>query len=76
MKRKLLVAGNRVRAGMALAKHKLLTHKSVGVNQLLVEVVLCVIALLLTVVFKDQLSTFISTICTQLTTKAQGILGT
>lgn len=76
MKEKRLITGKRLRAGLVLAKHKLLTHKSAGVDQLLVKVGLCIIALLLIVVFKDQLSAFISTIFTQLTTKAQGILGT
>ncbi len=75
MKNKVTHVGNKLKEGMITAKSKILTHKSAGIDKLLVTVGMCIIALLLVVVFKDQLSTFISTIFTNMTTKAQGILG-
>lgn len=54
---------------------KLLTAKSEGIDGLLVTVGLCIIALLLCVVMKDSLTTFITQIITALQTKAIGILG-
>ena len=56
------------------AAGRFLTHKSRGVDGILVSVGLCIIALVLCVVFKDGLTTFIKTIVQSLTTKAQGIL--
>lgn len=52
-----------------------MTKKSEGIDGLLVTVGLCIIALLLCVVMKDSLTTFISQIVTALQTKALGILG-
>ena len=52
-----------------------LFKKSEGIDGLLVTVGLCIIALLLCVVMKDSLTTFISQIVTALQTKALGILG-
>ena len=52
-----------------------LFKKSEGIDGLLVTVGLCIIALLLCVVMKDSLTTFISQIITALQTKALGILG-
>ncbi|MCR5499181.1 MAG: hypothetical protein K6F31_02160 [Acetatifactor sp.] len=46
-----------------------------GIDGILVTVGLCIIALLLCVVMKDSLSTFIQTIVSSMTTKANGILG-
>lgn len=51
------------------------TAKSEGIDGLLVTVGLCIIALLLCVVMKDSLTTFITQIVTALQTKAIGILG-
>lgn len=45
-----------------------------GIDGILVTIGLCVIALLLCVVMKDSLSTFIKTLVTAMTTKAQQIL--
>lgn len=53
----------------------MLTAKSEGIDGLLVTVGLCIIALLLCVVMKDSLTTFITQIVTALQTKAIGILG-
>ena len=53
----------------------LLTAKSEGIDGLIVTVGLCIIALLLCVVMKDSLTTFITQIVTALQTKAMGILG-
>ena len=54
---------------------KFFTAKSEGIDGLLVTVGLCIIALLLCVVMKDSLTTFITQIVTALQTKALGILG-
>ncbi len=54
---------------------KFLTAKSEGIDGLLVTVGLCIIALLLCVVMKDSLTTFITQIVTALQTKAMSILG-
>lgn len=45
-----------------------------GIDGILVTVGLCIIALLLCVVMKDSLTTFIQTIITSLTTEAQEVL--
>ncbi|MBS7239816.1 MAG: hypothetical protein KIG94_06480 [Acetatifactor sp.] len=45
-----------------------------GIDGILVTVGLCIIALLLCVVMKDSLTSFITTLVTSMTTKAQGIL--
>ena len=52
-----------------------LLAKDEGIDGILVTVGLCIIALLLCVVMKDSLTTFISQIVTALQTKALGILG-
>lgn len=49
--------------------------KEPGIDGILVTVGLCIIALLLCVVMKDSLTTFIQTIVTAMQTKASGILG-
>ena len=49
--------------------------KSRGIDGMLVTVGLSIIALVLCVVMKDSLTTFIETLVTNMTTKAQGILG-
>ncbi|MBQ9142046.1 MAG: hypothetical protein IJX63_09695 [Lachnospiraceae bacterium] len=54
---------------------KFFTEKSEGIDGLLVTVGLCIIALLLCVVMKDSLTTFITQIVTALQTKAISILG-
>ena len=45
-----------------------------GIDGILVTVGLCIIALLLCVVMKDSLATFIQTLVTSMTQKAQSIL--
>ena len=45
-----------------------------GIDGILVTVGLCIIALLLCVVMKDSLTSFITTLVTSMTTKAQEIL--
>lgn len=52
-----------------------LLKKSRGIDGILVTAGLCIIALLLCVVLKDSLTTFITTIVNSLTTKATSILG-
>lgn len=49
-------------------------HKAPGIDGILVTVGLCIIALLLCVVMKDSLTTFIQTIVTALQTRAAAIL--
>ena len=53
---------------------ELLIKKSEGIDGLLVTVGLCIIALLLCVVMKESMGTFIQTIVTSLSTEAQKIL--
>lgn len=48
--------------------------KEPGIDGILVTVGLCIIALLLCVVMKDSMASFIQTIVTTLTTEAQKIL--
>lgn len=62
--------GQKVKA----AVKKAVSRKSQGIDGLLVTVGLCIIALVLCVVMKDQLTTFIKTIVEAMTTKATGIL--
>lgn len=54
---------------------KILVKKSSGIDGILVTAGLCIIALLLCIVLKDSLTTFITTIVNSLTTKATTILG-
>lgn len=51
-----------------------LLHREPGIDGILVTVGLCIIALLLCVVMKDSLTTFIETIVGALQTKATSIL--
>lgn len=53
---------------------KVLFGKEPGIDGILVTVGLCIIALLLCVVMKDSLTTFIETIVTALQNKANSIL--
>ena len=59
---------------MGLAQ-KVFYHKSQGIDGILVTVGLCIIALLLCVVMKDSLTSFIQAIVTSMQNKAIGILG-
>lgn len=68
---RIMMTGQRVRAAIESVVRK----KSKGIDGLLVTVGLCIIALVLCVVMKDSLTTFIQTIVANMTTKAQGILG-
>ena len=52
----------------------ILTAKSSGIDGLLVTVGLCIIALVLCVVMKDSLTTFINSIVTSMQEKAVGIV--
>ena len=54
---------------------KILVKKSSGIDGILVTAAVCIIALLLCIVLKDSLTTFITTIVNSLTTKATTILG-
>jgi hypothetical protein len=49
-------------------------HKSAGIDGILVTVGLCIIALVLCLVMKDQLRTLVVDIVTALQGKAEGIL--
>lgn len=58
-----------------IAKIKMLgMKKEPGIDGILVTVGLCIIALLLCVVMKDSMGTFIQTIVTALTNEAQKVL--
>ena len=71
MKRKVVNVAMKAKGAVC----KLLTVKSDGIDGILVTVGLCIIALLLCVVMKDSLTTFIEGIVLSLQTKANGILG-
>lgn len=61
---------------MDMRKQKnLLLKKSSGIDGILVTAGLCIIALLLCIVMKDSLTTFITTIVNSLTSKATAMLG-
>lgn len=62
-----------VKAGMGKIREKGM-KKDPGIDGILVTVGLCIIALILCVVMKDSLKTFIETIVTSLTNEAQEIL--
>ncbi|MBO4750053.1 MAG: hypothetical protein J5546_07015 [Lachnospiraceae bacterium] len=62
------------RERMRRAPQGMLTATDPGIDGILVTVGLCIIALLLCVVMKDSLTSFIQTIVTSMTTKANGIL--
>lgn len=57
-------------------KERCLEAKHPGIDGILVTVGLCIIALLLCVFMKEQLTNFISKIVGEMTTKASTILGT
>lgn len=57
-----------------IATRNFLTRKRAGLDGILVTVGLCIVALLLCVVMKNSLTTFIETIVKALTTKATSIL--
>ncbi len=57
-------------------KEKCLEAKHPGIDGILVTVGLCIIALLLCVFMKEQLTNFIKTIVGEMTQKASSILGT
>ena len=57
-------------------KEKCLKAKHPGIDGILVTVGLCIIALLLCVFLKEQLTAFISKIISEMTTKASTVLGT
>lgn len=62
---------------MRRIREKLVSYmiaKSSGIDGLLVTVGLCIIALVLCVVMKDSLTTFITSIVTSMQNKAIGIL--
>lgn len=49
-------------------------HKESGIDGILVTIGLCIIALVLCVVMKDSLKTFVTTLVDDMTRKAQNIL--
>ncbi len=53
---------------------RVLLSKHQGVDGIVVTVGLCLIALVLCIIAKDSMETFITTLITAITTKAQGIL--
>ena len=66
MRRKVKQAGESLR--------NVMLKKEPGIDGILVTVGLCIIALLLCVVMKDSLTTFIQTLVSAMTQKAQQIL--
>ncbi|MBO7355579.1 MAG: hypothetical protein ILP17_00415 [Lachnospiraceae bacterium] len=55
---------------------RLAMNKEEGLDGILVTIGLCIIALLLCVVMRDSLTTFIQTIVTEMTNSAKNILAT
>ena len=69
---------NKILYGMDWLKVKAyttFTRRRNGVDKVLVTVGMCIIALLLLIVMKDSLTTFITEIFADLTAKAKTILG-
>lgn len=73
MRRRMITWKMRTMNLAARLKQRALTTEA-GIDGILVTVGLCIIALLLCVVMKDSLTSFITTLVTSMTTKAQGIL--
>lgn len=73
MRRKIIVWKMRTRNFVDGVKHRAFEKKA-GIDGILVTVGLCIIALLLCVVMKDSLTSFITTLVESMTTKAKGIL--
>ena len=71
---KLQLAKCRVMRKAEELKEKCFSSKSAGIDGILVTVGLCIIALVLCVVMKTELSEFISGIVTNMTTKATSML--
>lgn len=72
---RIMMVRQKVKAALGRTAGSFVRKKSKGIDGLLVTVGLCIIALVLCVVMKDQLTAFITTIVANMTTKAQGILG-
>ncbi len=69
------VIAARTKAGLFAGKVKeALARKHEGIDGILVTVGLCIIALVLIVVMKDQIANFIKTLVASMTEKAQNIL--
>lgn len=73
MNNKMIIWKMRTRNVLFGMKEKAM-QASAGIDGILVTVGLCIIALLLCVVMKDSLTSFIQTLVTNMTSKAQGIL--
>ena len=73
MNKKMIVAKMKVMMLLDAVKTKAM-HKEEGIDGILVTVGLCIIALLLCVVMKDSLSTFITGIVNSLSNAANNIL--
>lgn len=71
---KWMMAKCRIQKRAEELKEKCFTSKSEGIDGILVTVGLCIIALVLCVVMKTELSEFISGIVTNMTTKATSML--
>ncbi|MBR1853942.1 MAG: hypothetical protein IJ794_12505 [Lachnospiraceae bacterium] len=63
-----------IERGVRKVKEELFWKKDEGIDGILVTVGLCIIALVLCVVMKDSLSTFITTLVSSMTSKATTIL--
>ncbi len=65
--------GKKIQRGIQKIKQWII-KKEPGVDGILVTVGLCVIALLLCVVMKDALTTFVTTLVTEMTNEAKALL--
>lgn len=71
---KMVCAKLKVQGKMKVWKEKCMEAKHPGIDGILVTVGLCIIALVLCVLMKEQLSEFIETLVGDMTGKAQGML--
>lgn len=77
MKNRMTVTAMRGWNACENAKEKVknrLFHKSAGIDGIIVTVGLCIVALVICVVFKTQLTTFVTDLLGKMTQKATGIL--
>lgn len=70
----IMVRRMKLRKKITALLEKGVCQKNPGIDGILVTVGLCIIALVLCVLMKDKLAIFITTIVTQMTEKASGVL--
>lgn len=77
VKQNIIVGAMKLQSKMEQAKQgirNVLCHKSDGIDGIMVTVGLCIIALVICVLMKDQLGNFVKTIVSDMTSKGQDML--